>query len=47
MSLVPADHEPPDEVIAGQNVRNRGALLYLIDMAACPYAAAGLAGTYC
>ena len=41
------DHEPPDEVIAGQNVRNRGALLYLIDMAACPYAAAGLAGTYC
>ena len=42
-----ADHEPPDEVIAGQNVRNRGALLYLIDMAACPYAAAGLGGTYC
>ena len=42
-----ADHEPPDEVIAAQTARNRGALLYLIDMAACPYAAAGLAGAYC
>ena len=42
-----ADHEPPDEVIAAQTARNRGALLYLIDLAACPYAASGLAGTYC
>jgi hypothetical protein len=42
-----ADHEPPDEVIAAQTARNRGALLYLIDLAACPYAAAGLAGAYC
>ncbi|HEX9550698.1 MAG TPA: M14 family zinc carboxypeptidase [Candidatus Limnocylindrales bacterium] len=42
-----ADHEPPDEVIAAQTARNRGALLYLIDMAACPYAAIGKASTYC
>jgi hypothetical protein len=42
-----ADHEPPDEVIAAQTARNRGALLYLIDMAACPYAAIGKAATYC
>ncbi|TAK00602.1 MAG: hypothetical protein EPO36_08115 [Chloroflexota bacterium] len=42
-----ADHEPPDEVIASQTARNRGALLYLIDMAVCPYAAIGKAGAYC
>jgi len=42
-----ADHEPPDEVIAAQTARNRSALLYLIDMAACPYAAIGKAATYC
>ncbi|HEX5589383.1 MAG TPA: M14 family zinc carboxypeptidase [Candidatus Limnocylindrales bacterium] len=42
-----ADHEPPDEVIAAQTARNRGALLYLIDMAGCPYAAIGMAGAYC
>jgi hypothetical protein len=42
-----ADHEPPDEVIATQTARNRGALLYLIDMAACPYAAIGKQATYC
>lgn len=42
-----ADHEPPDEVIAAQTARNRKALLYLIDMAACPYAAIGKAATYC
>jgi carboxypeptidase T len=42
-----ADHEPPDEVIAAQTARNRSALLYLIDMAACPYAAIGKQGTYC
>ncbi|MEW5990611.1 MAG: M14 family zinc carboxypeptidase [Chloroflexota bacterium] len=42
-----ADHEPPDEFIAAQTARNRSALLYLIDMAACPYAAIGKAGQYC
>jgi len=42
-----ADHEPPDEVIAKQTARNRSALLYLIHMAACPYAAIGKATTYC
>jgi carboxypeptidase T len=43
----PNDHEPPDEVIASQNARNRSALLYLIEMAGCPYAAIGKAGAYC
>ncbi len=43
----PNDHEPPDEVIATQNARNRGALLYLVEMAGCPYAAIGKAGAYC
>jgi DNA-binding transcriptional LysR family regulator len=37
----------PDEAIAKQTARNRGALLYLIDAAACPYAAIGKAGQYC
>ena len=37
----------PDEVIAKQTARNRGALLYLIDSAACPYAAIGKADQYC
>jgi hypothetical protein len=37
----PNDHEPPDEVIAFQNARNRSAILYLIDRAACPYDAIG------
>ena len=43
----PTDHEPPDEVIAAQTARNREALLYLIEMANCPYAAIGKASTYC
>jgi putative cell wall-binding protein len=38
---------PPDEVIAPQTARNRGALLYLIDMAECPYAAIGQQAAYC
>jgi putative cell wall-binding protein len=38
---------PPDEIIAAQTARNRGALLYLIDAAACPYAAIGKASQYC
>ncbi len=33
------DHYPPDERIAAQTARNRSAILYLIDQAACPYAA--------
>ena len=36
-----------DSVIAKQTARNRGALLYLIDAAACPYAAIGRAAEYC
>ncbi len=34
-------HYPPDEKIAGQTARNREALLYLIDVADCPYRASG------
>jgi carboxypeptidase T len=37
----------PDEVIARETSRNRGALLYLIDAAGCPYAAIGKADRYC
>ena len=42
-----ADHEPPDEKIASQTARNRAALLYLIDMADCPYRAIGKQAQYC
>ena len=35
------DHYPPDERIAAQTARNRSALLYLIELADCPYRAAG------
>ena len=35
------DHEPPDEVIAPQNQRNRSAMLYFIEAAGCPYAQIG------
>ena len=38
---------PADNVIARQTARNRSALLYLIDAAACPYAAIGKAAQYC
>jgi hypothetical protein len=34
-------HYPPDEKIAKQTRRNRAALLYLIDLAGCPYSASG------
>jgi hypothetical protein len=34
-------HYPPDERIAAQTARNREALLYLIDVADCPYQASG------
>jgi carboxypeptidase T len=34
-------HHPPDERIAPETARNRAALLYLIDLADCPYRASG------
>ena len=42
-----SDVYPPYSVVAKQTARNRGALLYLIDAAACPYAAIGKAAQYC
>ena len=41
------DHYPADENIAPQTARNRGALLYFIDIAGCPYRAVGLEKTHC
>ena len=41
------DHYPPDEKIARQTKRNRAALLYLIDLADCPYRASGTDGEHC
>lgn len=38
---------PPDEVIPTETVRNRDAVLYLIDQAGCPYAVIGKGATYC
>jgi carboxypeptidase T len=38
---------PPDEVIPVQTARNREAVLYLIDQAACPYNAIGKGNEYC
>ena len=37
----PTDHEPPDEVIATQNQRNRSAMLYFLESAGCPYSLIG------
>ena len=37
----PTDHEPPDEVIAGQNARNREAMLYFLESSGCPYSLIG------
>jgi carboxypeptidase T len=37
----PGSHYPPDEKIAAETSRNRAALLYLIDLASCPYRASG------
>lgn len=37
----PTDHEPPDEVIAPQNARNRSALLYFLEASGCPYSLIG------
>ncbi|HEX5717895.1 MAG TPA: M14 family zinc carboxypeptidase, partial [Thermoanaerobaculia bacterium] len=38
---------PPDEVIPAQTARNRAAVLYLIEQAACPYAVIGKQAQYC
>jgi hypothetical protein len=38
---------PPDEVIPAETARNRAALLYLLEQAACPYAVIGKQGEYC
>jgi hypothetical protein len=37
----PRHHYPPDELIRRETRRNREAVLYLIDQAACPYAVLG------
>jgi hypothetical protein len=41
------DHYSPDEAIAPQTARNRGALLYLIDIGGCPYRAIAKEQTHC
>ena len=46
-STVWGDHYPADENIAPQTARNRGALLYLIDIGGCPYRAIGKDQTHC
>ncbi len=38
---------PPDEVIPAQTSRNRAAVLYLLEQAACPYAVIGKQALYC
>jgi hypothetical protein len=38
---------PPDEDIPVQTARNRAAILYLLDKAACPYAVIGKQAQYC
>ena len=38
---------PPDEVIPAQTSRNRQAVLYLLEQAACPYNAIGKGNEYC
>src|SRR5687768_10621513 len=42
-----AGHYPADEKIAAQTQRNRAALLYLIDLAGCPYRASGTQNANC
>ena len=42
-----ANYYPPYSVVPAQTARNRSALLYLIDMAGCPYQAIGKATSYC
>lgn len=41
------NHYPADEKIAKQTHRNREALLYLIDLADCPYRASGTEAEHC
>jgi hypothetical protein len=41
------NHYPADEKIAKQTTRNREALLYLIDLADCPYRASGTEAANC
>jgi hypothetical protein len=41
------DHYPADEKIEKQTRRNRAALLYLIDLADCPYRATGTDAENC
>jgi hypothetical protein len=38
---------PPDEVIPAETARNRAAVLYLLEQAACPYAVIGKQAQYC
>ncbi len=38
---------PPDEAIPAETARNRAAVLYLLDNAACPYAVIGKQAQYC
>jgi hypothetical protein len=38
---------PPDEVIPAETSRNRSAILYLLEQAACPYAVIGKTAQYC
>ncbi len=38
---------PPDEVIPAETARNRAAILYLLEQAACPYAVIGKQAQYC
>jgi hypothetical protein len=38
---------PPDEVIPAETSRNRAAVLYLLEQAACPYAVIGKTAQYC
>ena len=38
---------PPDEVIPAQTSRNRDAVLYLLEQAACPYGVIGKSNEYC
>ncbi len=38
---------PPDEVIPAETARNRNAILYLLEQAACPYGVIGKGAIYC
>jgi hypothetical protein len=46
-STVWGDHYPPDEKIAPETARNKGALLYLMDIGGCAYRAIGKDVTHC